>query len=58
MKDEFRKSMKKVKEKITVDAKIRGDGGVLERVRLCLLAVMGKRGALNETQLFRLWRGM
>ena len=33
-------------------------GGVLERLRLCLLAVRGKRGARNETQLFRLWRGM
>ena len=35
-----------------------GDGGVPERLRLCLLAVWGKRGARNETQLFRLWRGM
>lgn len=58
MKDEFRKSMKKVKEKITVDAKIRAMEAFWSVCDYAYWPYGGKRGARNETQLFRLWRGM
>lgn len=57
MKDESRKSVKKGEGEDNRRYQDQGDGGVLERPRLCLLAVRGKRGARNGTQPFRSWRG-
>lgn len=55
MKDEFRKSMKKVKEKITVDAKIKAMEAFWSVRDYAYWPYGGKRGARNETQPFRLW---